>query len=119
MSCFLKSVWIFLYKKVSILFAYLFLFQLSKVIWGRNNKTSSQPKKLQKEKLEVESSPNQESKTQECFFTLAKKKAGTTYSYLTGKNMIIYSCGNQYIVICYEHENNSIQAISTKTRNAE
>ena len=32
-----------------------------------------------KDKLEVESSPNQLSKTQDCFFTPATKEYGTTY----------------------------------------
>ena len=47
-----------------------------------------------KEKLEAESSHNQESKTQDCFFTLTKKEYGTTYSDLTERYPIISSRGN-------------------------
>ena len=40
------------------------------------------------------------------------------YSDLTGIYPIILSRGNQYIVICYYYDTNSMQAITTKNRNA-
>ena len=51
------------------------------------------------------------------FFTLTTKETGTTYSDLTGRYPIISSRGNQYIAICYDYDNNRIQAIPTKTHN--
>ena len=57
--------------------------------------------------------PCQEYNTQACCFTLA-----TTYSDLTGRYPIISSRGNQYIVIFYNCDTNSIQAIPTNTRDA-
>ena len=70
-----------------------------------------------KDKLEAESSPNQESRTQEFFYT-CNKGGWQKYSDLTGRYPIIYSLGNHYIVIYYYWDTNSIQYISNKTLNA-
>ena len=64
------------------------------------------------EKPEAEASTTQESKTQ--IFFIATKESGTTYSDLTGIYSIIPSSKNQYIVICYDYDTNSIQATPTK-----
>ena len=69
-------------------------------------------------KIEPETPPDQEDKTGECYVTIATKESGTTYSDLTGRYPITSSRGNQYIVICYDYDTNSIQAKPTKTRNA-
>ena len=68
-------------------------------------------------KLESETTLEQESNTQDYFFTLAKKETGTTDSYITGIYPINSSCGNQYTVIRYNYDTNSTQEITTKTRN--
>ena len=46
------------------------------------------------------------------------KESGTTYSDLTGRYPITSSRGNQYIIVCYHFDSNSIQAQVMKTRNA-
>ena len=46
------------------------------------------------------------------------KEAVTTYSDLLGRYPIILIHGNQYIIICYDYDTNSVQAITTETRNA-
>jgi hypothetical protein len=69
-------------------------------------------------KIEPEIPPDQEHKTGECYVTITTKESGTTYSDLTGRYPITSSHGNQYIVICYDYDTNSIQAKPTKTRNA-
>jgi hypothetical protein len=53
-----------------------------------------------------------------CFLMLTTKEKGTTYSDLTGRYPITSSRGNQYIIICYDYDTNSIQAKVTKTKNA-
>ena len=52
-------------------------------------------------------------------FFLAKKEAGTTYSYLTGRYSIISSHRKQYIVIFYDYDTNIIQETPTNTCNVE
>ena len=49
------------------------------------------------------------------FFTLALNEAGTTYSDLTGRYLIISSRGNEYIFIYYDYKTNSIYTVPTKT----
>ena len=69
--------------------------------------------------LESEYQTNQESETQDFFVTIDTKEDGTTYSDLAGRYPFTSSCGNQYIVILYYYDNNSIQAMPNKTRNTE
>jgi hypothetical protein len=83
----------------------------------QQNLRSTKPSELVV-KIEPETPPNQEDKTGECYVTIATKESGTMYSDLTGRYRITSSRGNQYIVICYDYDTNSIQARPTKTRNA-
>ena len=69
-------------------------------------------------KLKEKYPPNQESKTQDYYFTLTTKEAVSTYSDLTLRYPITFSSSNQYIVIIYGCNTSSIQAMPTKTRNA-
>ena len=69
-------------------------------------------------KVEPEPPVEQEIKTHDCFLTLSAKEEGTSYSDLTGRYPITSSRGNQYIVVLYDYDTNSIQTALTKTRNA-
>ena len=69
-------------------------------------------------KIEPDTIPPSTSTSKNCFFTITTKETGTTYSDLTGRYPITSSRGNQYIIICYDYDTNSIQAHPTKTRNA-
>jgi hypothetical protein len=60
----------------------------------------------------------EQAKTHECYITYYAKEEGITYSDLTGIYSTKSSRGNQYIVVCYDYDTNSIQARLTKTRNA-
>ena len=53
-----------------------------------------------------------------CYLIITTKEFGTTYSDLTGRYPITSSRGNQYILICYDYNTNSIQAQVTRTCNA-
>ena len=57
-------------------------------------------------------------KTHECYLTYFVKEEGVTYSDLAGTYPTKSSRGNQYIIICYDYDTNSIQAQLTKSRNA-
>ena len=57
-------------------------------------------------------------KTHECYLTYFTKEEGITYSDLTGIYPTKSSRVNQYIIICYDYDTNSIQAQLTKSRNA-
>jgi hypothetical protein len=50
------------------------------------------------------------SKTHECYITYFTKEEGITYSDLTGIYPTKSSRGNQYIIVCYEYDTNSIPA---------
>ena len=60
----------------------------------------------------------QELKMHDCFLILSAKEEGTSYLDLTGRYPITSSRGNQYIVVLYNYDTNSIQTALTKTRNA-
>ena len=69
-------------------------------------------------KIEPEIPVTQERKTHDCFLTLSAKEEGTSYSDLTGRyHLITSSRGNQYIVVLYDYDTNSIQTALTKTHN--
>jgi hypothetical protein len=61
---------------------------------------------------------NDNTKTHECYLTYYAKGEGITYSDLTGIYPTKSSRGNQYIVVCYDYDTNSIQARLTKSHNA-
>ena len=56
-------------------------------------------------------------KTHECYLTYFTKEEGITYLDLTGIYPTKSRRGNQYIIICYDYDTNSIQAQLTKSRN--
>ena len=82
----------------------------------QQNLRSTQPSTVIK--IEPDIIPQSTNKDHNCFFTITTKESGTTYSDLTGRYPITSSRGNQYIIICYDYDTNSIQAQPTKTRNA-
>jgi hypothetical protein len=67
-------------------------------------------------KVEPEDTVLQESRTQECYLSVETKTTGTTYSDLCGRYPIKSSRGNQYIVVCYDYDTNSISTAVTKSR---
>ena len=61
--------------------------------------------------------PEQEKKSHECFMVF-ERKSGASYSDLTGRFPITSSRGNQYLMIMYDYDTNSIQVAPTKTKTA-
>jgi hypothetical protein len=63
-------------------------------------------------------SENDNTKTHECYLTYYTKDEGVTYLDPTGIYSTKSSRGNQYIIVCYDYDTNSIQARLTTSRNA-
>ena len=67
-------------------------------------------------KIEPEDPIIQQPRTRECYLAIESKPAGTTYSDLCGKYPIKSSRGNQYILVLYDYDTNSISTALTKSR---